>query len=218
MKAAIFDLDGTLVDSMGLWESLAGNYLLSIGIKPPKDLNSALSKLTVDERILYLKKRFNLKATIEEINQSLEEILTDYYKNRIQLKPYVREILEKFKSKNIIMALATATDEHFVSMVLDRHKIRKYFKFIQTSKSVGLSKSQPEFFQIAIERLGLQAKEIWVFEDALHCMVSAKECGLNIVAVEDKWAFDDLKKIKEISDIYIEDFSQLEVEKLWKNY
>lgn len=218
MRAAIFDLDGTLVDSMGLWESLADYYLLSIGIEPPKDLSGALSKLTVDEGILYLKRRFNLKTTIEEINQSLEEILTDYYKNRIQLKPYVREVLEEFKSKNIIMALATATDEYFVSMVLNRYGIRKYFTFIQTSQNVGLSKSQPEFFQIAIERLGVEPEKIWVFEDALHCMVSAKECGLNIVAVEDKWAFPDLKEIKEISDIYIENFSQLEVEKLWKNY
>ena len=218
MRAAIFDLDGTLVDSMGLWESLADYYLLSIGIEPPKDLSGALSKLTVDEGILYLKRRFNLKTTIEEINQSLEEILTDYYKNKIQLKPYVREVLEEFKSKNIIMALATATDEYFVSMVLNRYGIRKYFTFIQTSQNVGLSKSQPEFFQIAIERLGVEPEKIWVFEDALHCMVSAKECGLNIVAVEDKWAFPDLKEIKEISDIYIENFSQLEVEKLWKNY
>lgn len=218
MRAAIFDLDGTLVDSMGLWESLADYYLLSIGIEPPKDLSGALSKLTVDEGILYLKRRFNLKTTIEEINQSFEEILTDYYKNRIQLKPYVREVLEEFKSKNIIMALATATDEYFVSMVLNRYGIRKYFTFIQTSQNVGLSKSQPEFFQIAIERLGVEPEKIWVFEDALHCMVSAKECGLNIVAVEDKWAFPDLKEIKEISDIYIENFSQLEVEKLWKNY
>lgn len=218
MKAAIFDLDGTLVDSMGLWENLADYYLLSIGIEPPKDLSGALSKLTVDEGILYLKRRFNLKTTIEEINQSFEEILTDYYKNRIQLKPYVREVLEEFKSKNIIMALATATDEYFVSMVLNRYGIREYFTFIQTSQNVGLSKSQPEFFQIAIERLGLEPEKIWVFEDALHCMVSAKECGLNIVAVEDKWAFPDLKEIKEISDIYIEDFSQLEVERLWKNY
>lgn len=218
MKAAIFDLDGTLVDSMGLWENLADYYLLSIGIEPPKDLSRALSELTVDEGILYLKRRFNLKSTIEEVNQSLEDILIDHYKNKIQLKPYVREILEKFKSKNIIMALATATDEYFVSMVLNRYGIRKYFTFIQTSQNVGLSKSQPEFFQIAIERLGVEPEKIWVFEDALHCMVSAKECGLNIVAVEDKWAFPDLKEIKEISDIYIENFSQLEVEKLWKNY
>ena len=81
-------------------------------------------------------------------------------------------------------------------------------------RSVGLSKGKPEFFQTVINRLGLGPKEIWVFEDALHCMISAKKCGLNIVATKDESALSDLKKIKEISDIYIEDFSQLEVEDL----
>ncbi len=218
MKAGIFDLDGTLIDSMWLWENLADNYLLSIGIEPPKDLGESLKELTLKEAAIYMKKRFKLKNTSYEINRDIEKLLADYYANRFQLKPYVLETLEEFKNKNIKMIIATATDEHLVSMVLDRHGIKDYFEFIQTSHKVGLSKGKPEFFQIAIDRLGLDPNDIWVFEDALYCILSAKKCGLNVVAVRDKSALSDLEEIKKVSDIYIDDFSQLEVEKLWKNY
>lgn len=218
MKAGIFDLDGTLIDSMWLWENLADNYLLSIGIEPPKDLGESLKELTLEESTFYMKKRFKLKSTPCEIKRDIEKILADYYANRFQLKPYVLETLEEFKKRNIKMIIATATDEHLVSMVLDRHGIKDYFEFIQTSDNTGLSKGQPKFFQIAINSLGLDPQDIWVFEDALHCILSAKKCGLNVAAIKDKSALSDLEKIKEISDIYIDNFSQLEVEKLWKNY
>ena len=218
MKAVIFDLDGTLVDSMWLWESLADNYLLSIGIEPPKDLGEILKELTLKEAAFYMKERFNIESTPHEINEDMGNLLADYYANRLQLKPYVLEVLKEFKNRNIIMVIATATDEHLVEAVLNRHDIGGYFEFIQTCNNIGLSKGQPEFFQIIIDRLKLDPKEMWVFEDALYCMVSAKKAGLNIVAVEDKSSLSDLERIKKISDMYIENFSQLEVGRLWKNY
>lgn len=218
MKGAIFDLDGTLLDSMWLWESLAENYLLSIGIKPPKNLSESLKDLTLREASIYIKKRFNIKKTFEEINEDMEKLLADFYGNHLQLKPYVLDILKEFNNKKIKMAIATATDEHLVSMALNRHGIKEYFEFIQTAENVGLSKSQPKFFEMAINRIGLKSEEVWVFEDALHCIVSAKKVGLKIVAVKDKSALDNLEEIKRMADIFIEDFSQLEVDKLWRNY
>ena len=218
MKAAIFDLDGTLLDSMWLWEKLADNYLLSIGIEAPKDLGEALKDLTLKEACFYMKEEFNIKSTIDEINRDIEKLLADYYANCLQLKPYVLETLEEFKNKNIKMAIATATDEHLVSMALNRLDIKDYFEFIQTAEHVGLNKSKPEFFEIAIDRLGLKPEGIWVFEDALHCIISAKKAGLKVVAIKDESASLDIEKIKEVSDIYIDNFSQLEVDRLWKNY
>lgn len=220
MKAAIFDLDGTLIDSMGVWENLADDYLLSIGIEPPKNLRESLKELTLKESILYMREKFKIRSTHYEINRDMEKLLADHYANHIQLKPYVSEVLLEFKHKNIIMVLATATDEHLVSMVLNKHSIKGYFKFIQTCSNVGLSKREPEFFQIIIDRLKsdtkdeLDTEDIWVFEDALHCILSAKQCGLNVVAIEDESSLSDLEKIKEISDIYIDDFSQLDIERL----
>lgn len=217
MKGAIFDLDGTLLDSMWLWDSLAYKYLLSIGINPPKDLDKQLEELTLREACVYMKEKFNIRYTPDKIKEDIESLLTDYYANKLQLKPYTLEIVKEFKNRGIKMAIATSTDKHLVLMALNRHGIYDYFEFIQTVEDVGISKGNPKFFEITINKLGLNPEEIWVFEDALYPMISAKKCGLNIVAVKDESALKDLEKIKEIADIYIDNFSQLGVDKLWKN-
>ena len=217
MKGAIFDLDGTLLDSMWLWDSLAYKYLLSIGINPPKDLEKQLEELTLREACVYMKEKFNIRYTPDKIKEDIESLLTDYYANKLQLKSYTLEILKEFKNRGIKMAIATSTDKHLVLMALNRHGIYDYFEFIQTVEDVGISKGNPKFFEITINKLGLNPEEIWVFEDALYPMISAKKCGLNIVAVKDESALKDLEKIREVADIYIDNFSQLGVDKLWKN-
>lgn len=217
MKGAIFDLDGTLLDSMWLWDSLAYRYLLSIGINPPRDLDKQLEELTLREACVYMKEKFNIRYTPDKIKEDIESLLTDYYANKLQLKPYTLEILKEFKNRGIKMAIATSTDKHLVLMALNRHGIYDYFEFIQTVEGVGISKGNPKFFEITINKLGLNPEKIWVFEDALYPMISAKKCGLNIVAVKDESALKDLEKIKEVADIYIDNFSQLGVDKLWKN-
>ncbi len=214
MKGAIFDLDGTLLDSMWFWKGLANNYLLSIDIEPPTDLRDTLKKLSLLEGCHYLKERFKLDKTPKEINDEMEILLSKQYVENFQLKPYVHEILEDLKNRNIKMCLATATEDRLVEMAFKRLGIGDYFEFIQTSNRVGIGKNDPRFFEIATERLELSPKDIWVFEDALHCIISAKHCGLNVVALSDEAATEDLDEIKKYADMYIDDFSNLELDKL----
>ncbi|MGN9163761.1 HAD family hydrolase [Tissierellaceae bacterium HCP3S3_D8] len=214
MKAAIFDLDGTLIDSMWLWRDLANNYLLSIGVEPPEDLRESLKELSILEASFYMKDRFNLKKSPEEINSEIESILTDYYANRFELKPHVLEVLNTLKKRNIKICVATATDDRLALSVLNRLGIKDYFEFIQTCNSTGLGKNESKFFQVAVDRLEVEPEETWVFEDTLHCMISAKKCGLNVVAIKDDSALMDIDEIKRIADIFIDDFSKLEVENL----
>ena len=210
MKAAVFDLDGTLLDSMWLWEGLANNYLKSIGIEPPEDLRDTLKKLSLLDGCHYIKDRFQLSKAPEEINDEMEELLEVHYAKHFMLKPYVLETLNGFKNSNIRMCLATATADNLVIKALERLGIGDCFEFIQTSNNIGIGKSNPEFFQAVIKRLDIEPKDIWVFEDALHCMISAKKCDLNIVALQDDSAISDRQEIKKVADIYIDDFSQLE--------
>ena len=214
MKAAIFDLDGTLLDSMWLWKSLVNDYLKSIGIEPPEDLRENLKKLSLLEGCYYMKDRFHLEKTPQVINDEIEELLADYYGNQFTLKPFVHEILSEFKNRNIRMCLAIATADELVEMALKRLDIGDYFEFIQTSNNVGIGKSKPEFFQAVINRLDLDAKDIWVFEDALHCIISAKKCGLNVVALQDDSASEDIEEIKKLADIYINNLSELNINSL----
>nr|WP_283244269.1 HAD family hydrolase [Wansuia hejianensis] len=199
---------------MWLWKELANKYLLSIGITPPEDLRESLKELSLLEACNYMKDRFKIQKTAKKINSEMEDILSNYYAKEFQLKPYVLDTLRKLKEKNIRMCLATATEDRLVLLALDRLEIRDYFEFIQTCNNTGLGKWQKEFFQLAIDRLQIDPEDIWVFEDALHCIISAKKCGLNVVGIYDDSAIEDMDSIKELVDIYIKDFSQLEVESL----
>ena len=193
---------------------MATNYLSSIGIDPPANLGDILRHLTLWEASTLLAKEFNLERTADNVYTDMQSLLLEYYGGKFELKPYVPEILEELKERNTRIALATATDEHLASMILEKHKISHYFEFIQTHQNTGLHKGQPEFFQIIIEKLQLNPKDIWMFEDALYSIETAKRCGLNVVAIRDESALLDLEEIKKLADIYVEDFTQLVVEEL----
>lgn len=211
MKAAIFDLDGTLLDSMWIWEKLVDNYLESIGVEPPTNLRDTLKKLSLLEGCYYIQEKCKINKSPEEINEEIENILAGYYAEKFLLKPYAIEILEELRNRSIRICLATATADHLVALAFKRLGIAEYFEFIQTSNNVGVGKKEPKFFEIAIERLNIDPKDIWVFEDALHCIISAKKCNLNVVALPDDSAKEDLDEIKKIADIYIDDLSQLNI-------
>lgn len=212
MKAAIFDLDGTLIDSMWVWEGLASKYLQKIGIEAPEDLRESIKHYSLLEASHYMKDRFNIENSPEEINAHIEEILKGYYENEFQLKDNARELLEELKKRNIKMCVATATEDELAMSAMKRLEIDHYFEFLQTCNATGLQKGEKRFFEIAIERLNEEAKDIWVFEDAFHCIESAKSAKLNVVAIEDESAKEDRDRIKDIAKIYISNFKELELD------
>ena len=217
MEAAIFDLDGTIVDSMWLWSSLADRFLLSMGIEPPAGgFFRRFRKMTLDESCQYMQENFDIGRDASEIKRGIEELIAVHYREKFKPKPHVLEILEEFRDRQIRMVLATASYESMANIVLERYSIGDYFEFVQTVDNTGLKKSGPEFFQLIIDRLDIEPESIWAFEDALHCIESAKRCNLNIVAIEDESASADRERIKEIADIYIEDFSQLDIDELFE--
>lgn len=214
MKAAIFDLDGTLIDSMWAWENLAGDYLVSIGVEPPDNLKELIKELSLLESCYYMKENFLIQKSAEELNEDMENILEDYYANKFELKPYAIETLESLKKRNVRMCLATATDEKLVLKTFERIKIGHYFEFIQTCNGVNIEKNDPRFFELAIERLNCKPEDIWVFEDALHCIISAKKCGLNVVGVSDESDKEDTEEKRKHADIYVENLNELIIDDL----
>lgn len=209
MKAAVFDIDGTLIDSIEFWRNLGKNYLISQGFSPRDDLNKAMETLTVMEGINYMKEEYKIEKSNLQIKEDLDELLFLYYRNSARLKPYVIEVIKILRSKNIRLAIASVIDEKLIFSLLDRYGIYDYFDFIQTCENTNLSKDNEEFFKLLPKRLNTRADEIFLFEDSLYCMEAAKVVGLNIVAVADEYSKKDLEKIVEISDIYLKDFSKL---------
>lgn len=213
MKVAAFDLDGTLIDSMGVWKILGPDYLRSIGIEPTKDLRKELKSLSLLEGCYYCKEKYGIEKSAEEMNADLEKILEDYYENKFQLKPYALETLESLREKGVRICLATATEDRLVEALLNRLKIDDYFEFIQTSNNSGVGKNDKKFFEILIDRLEEEPEHIWLFEDAVHSIESAKECGIKIVAINDGNSEKEENKKRQLADIYIDDFSQLDLNK-----
>ncbi|NLI89313.1 MAG: HAD family phosphatase [Epulopiscium sp.] len=206
MKAAVFDIDGTLADSMEFWNNISRNYLISQGILPKENLNKILESLTVMESVDYMKQEYGLKKDNSIIKDELNEILFEYYKNDLKLKPYAVDLIKALRSKNVKLAVASVTDEKLINILLKRYGIYDDFDFIQTCDNIKLSKEDKQFYRILSKRLDVEPKEIFLFEDSLYSMITAKSLDFRIVGVEDSYSSLDLKDIIEISDIYIKSF------------
>src|SRR5699024_7213285 len=118
MEAAVFDMDGTLVDSMGFWEGLAKNYLISQGIVPREDLNKTIEPLTVMESISYMKEEYKIEKSCLQIKDELDELLFSYYRKDVKLKPFAVEIIQTLKKKNIKIAIESIKDKTHINYVI----------------------------------------------------------------------------------------------------
>nr|WP_300005275.1 HAD family phosphatase [Tissierella sp.] len=208
MKAVVFDVDGTLVDSMGFWNNLARNYLLTLEIEAQDDLNSVLETLTVREGVLYIKEEYGIDKTLETIREEMDRMIFKFYSEEAGFKPYVLELLEILKTKGTKMAIATLTEEEFIESMLERLGAREYFEFIQTPTNSGIGKDSPDFYKLISERLNVLADETVFFEDSIYAMIPAKKYGMIVVGVEDQASLKDKDQIKDIADRFIKDFSE----------
>lgn len=209
IKGAIFDVDGTLLDSMFLWQTIGESYLSSIGYKPKEDLNETIKNMSLYQSACYYISEYGVTLSVDEIMDGVNSMIKNYYFNDVRLKPYVADFLESLDNKGIKMCIATATNRDLVDAALERCKIREYFSEIFTCSSVNYGKDKPIIYRKAAEHLKTEKSETFVFEDALYALETAKYDGFNTVAVFDKYEKQQ-SKIKEISDYFISDFSDID--------
>jgi len=206
IEGAIFDLDGTLLDSMCVWENLDVRYLESIGIEPSLDLQEEIRSASLRKAAEVFKHNYNLPATIDEIMDGINKLVEDMYFSIVQPKTGVCEFLEYLRSIGVKMCITTATDRYQVEAALSRCGLMHYFGKIFTCTEVGRGKDSPIIFEEALNFLGTDREKTVVFEDALHAIRTAKKAGLKVAAVEDRSAEKEKIEIYATSDIYLEDF------------
>ena len=202
IKGGIFDVDGTLIDSMGMWNECGERYLSSLGLKAEEGLAEQLALLPIQESGKYLKKHYSIRLSPEEITAGLNKIGYDCYMNEARLKPYIPELLEAIASAGIPMTVATASDSGIVNSVLVKLGIRDYFSEIHDCKELGSDKNHPECFIKCATFLGTPRENTWVFEDMLHAADSAHRAGLKVGGMFDLSSAKNETAMRSLCDYY----------------
>lgn len=209
IKAVIFDMDGTLIDSIWVWAQVDIDYLKNLNLELPPDLRRAIEGLSFTETAIYFKNRFDIKDSIKDIMQDWTNMVEKYYCDIIEIKKGVTEFLIYLKEHNYKIGMATSNSSNLVKPVLERNNIYQYFDKIVTTDEVPRDKSFPDVFIETSRRLGVIPSECLVFEDTLCAILSAKSAGMRVVGVYDKHGTSTLDEIAEISDHFIEDFEYI---------
>ncbi|MEG0291394.1 MAG: HAD family phosphatase [Anaerovoracaceae bacterium] len=209
IKGAIFDLDGTLLDSMHVWQKIGSEYLKGRGIVPAENLDEEILTMSIVDAAMFMKKNYGLKDECEDIIKGVNSMIDNLYANEIKLKAGILNLLELLKAKGVKMSVATATDRYMVIAALKNNNIEEYFEEIFTCTEVGAGKEEPIIFEEALKCLGTQKEETYVFEDAIHAIRTCKNAGFKVVGINDIWSKNHQSEIMELADIYInseEDF------------
>lgn len=205
ISGAIFDLDGTLLDSMAIWQTIDSDYIRSKGLVPEKNLSDKLINTTIRQAAQYFKNNYPLTEGIDTIIDEINNMTEDFYINEAPLKEGVADFLKHLKICGVKMCVATATDRHLAQAALKRNGVLDCFDGVFTCSEAGHSKNEPHIFREAIDFLGTEKDSTWVFEDASHAITTAKKEGFKICGIYDKWA-KDAEIIQAASDIYLKTF------------
>ncbi len=209
IKCAIFDFDGTLFDSMFIWDSIGEIYLRSLGKEPKPSMREDVRPLSLYQSACYFKKEYDISLSVEEIMAGVNQTIEQFYIHEVLPKPGVVDFLEQMKKAKIPMCIATASDRYQIKAALSRCEMEHYFEAIFTCSEVGHGKDEPVIFRKAMEHFCADRSATIVFEDAIHAIQTAKADGFAVVAV-----FDNSEKrqteIRDLSDCYITDFEHTE--------
>lgn len=203
IKYAVFDLDGTLLDSMGYWRNLGSELLLKRGLPAQKN-----QRISIKELASKIEKATGERIIPWDLWEEGMELMRFHYENDVGMKPFAMDYLRQLKENGIPFCIATATDREICMPALKRHGIDCLAEFILTCKEAGADKSRPDIYFQSAKRLGAEKNEIMIYEDALYCAETVVEAGFYVTAVYDREE-ENQQRLKEICACYITGYDEL---------
>ncbi len=211
IRGAIFDVDGTLLDSSAVWDDAGAKYLASIGIAAEEGLGRKLFEMSLDEGAAYMKNTYHLQQSREEILTGVLQVVEDFYYDEAPLKEGAADFVRSLAERGIPMVIASSSKKEHIEAALKRLGIRHHFRKIFTCNEVGIGKHDPKIFMEAAALLGTMPGETWVFEDGLYAMKTAKEAGFRVLGVYDEASSGDWEEIQQTADLAMKDLSEFDI-------
>ena len=208
-KAVIFDLDGTLVDSMWMWRAIDVEYLARFGVECPENLQKEIEGMSFTETAAYFKIRFKLEVSLDEIKEDWVQMALGKYQKEVPLKPGARAFLDYIEDHGMAAGIATSNGRAMVDAVLDSLDIRRYFQVVATACEVAAGKPAPDIYLNVAGRLQVDPQDCVVFEDVPAGIQAGKRAGMTVFAVEDAFSLDMKEEKKQLADYYIRDYFEL---------
>ena len=206
IKGAIFDMDGTLVDSLMLWDiiwSKFGSQFCKDGIFAPNEADDkAVRTMTLKDAMYYIHNQYNIGKSGDELLEMVNEIMTNFYSKEVMLKEGVAEFLEYLDKNGVKMCIASATAIQLIKIALKHCNIENYFTDILSCADIGKGKDKPDIYLKALETLGTSADETYIFEDSHIAICTADTIGIKTVGIYDKYNYGQ-DEIKKIATVYI---------------
>lgn len=204
---AIFDFDGTLFDSMSIWDTAGSDYLRSIGKEPEPHLAQTLKTMSLFESASYLQKTYDIPLNIDTIIKGINQTIEEFYFYTTQPKDGVLDFLTKLQKRDVKMCIATATDRYLIEAALKRCKMDLFFQSILTCSELEHGKGEPIIFEEALNSLHTKKEDTLVIEDAFHAIKTAKEAGFTTLAIFDEHE-EKQEEIRQTTDFFLFRFTE----------
>ena len=212
ITGAIFDMDGTLVGSLGfwdyIWKKLGEVFLGDLTFRPDPITEKGVRTAPLYEAMVLVHENCGIGKSSDEVFNLVDRELSNYYKDVVELKAGVFEFLEHLHSNGVKMCVASATAPHLIAILMEKFNLYKYFPKLFSCSDVGKGKEFPDVFITAHNYLGTPKESTWIFEDSIVALETATKAGYQTVGIYDKYNFG-IDKVKEISTVYIADGESL---------
>jgi len=209
IDAVIFDLDGTLIDSMWMWRSIDIEYLARFGLDMPDNLQEEIEGMSFSETAVYFKNRFKLKDSLEQIKSDWNAMAWDKYLNEVPLKEGAIELLKYLKEAKIPAGIATSNSRELAELIINKLNIAEYFASIRTSCEVLKGKPSPDIYLLVARDLGVEPARCLVFEDIIQGIMAGKNAGMKVCAVYDEFSEKYTEEKIKLADYYINSLKEL---------